>query len=431
MAFFIVAGASYPGIVVGQMCPPIPPKIAGVKVTSVQPGLGRSGSVVHFQGQGFDLLPQSTRAWFNTSATLWTAFSNFVVESPTSGYAVVPSYHLSVGPGFASLYYTESYDCSAQGGSTNEIAGNWVSSDLLSFKVLPPSPVPFPASHLSVVATAWNELRLTWRDNSNNETDFEICEGPTPQGTSNCLGAVPANQITEPITGALPDTQYCYEVRARNAHGYEPVPDEAKACATTPSVPKDIGVLTTSPVPGFHSAFCQYTGPIVLDAWRDRNQNGVVEYVGTPALNAPAPAWLNVDIGNVPPWQIEVANRYTDSSNMLVAGNVNTCGVGRPQFFAIHLEQSGGAVVPRFALGGDLVANTGIVAEEIGWVQIGDELHTPSLSFDSGTGRVKGTVGGVVYFQISANDVNGNTYTLDAATAFELSFPNGVLVEDE
>jgi outer membrane protein assembly factor BamB len=99
-----------------------------------------------------------------------------------------------------------------------------------------PTPTPTPAvpnAPSNLVATAVSAMRinLTWQDNSNNETKFQIWR-KVAGGTFSKLVTVNANVTFYADTGLTPATTYKYKVRAKNTSGYSPFSNIATA--TTP-----------------------------------------------------------------------------------------------------------------------------------------------------------------------------------------------------
>jgi hypothetical protein len=99
------------------------------------------------------------------------------------------------------------------------------------------APTP-PAAPTSLVATAATDtqINLTWTDNANNESGFEIER--SPDGSTWALRAtVGANTTSYSDTGLTPNTIYYYRVRAYNANGYSAYSNTASA-TTLPTAPK-------------------------------------------------------------------------------------------------------------------------------------------------------------------------------------------------
>ena len=97
-------------------------------------------------------------------------------------------------------------------------------------------------SNLSATAASQTRIELAWKDNSSNETGFEIRRSTTgPDGSFPVIATTGASATSYPDTGLSLGTQYCYEVRAfsvgRKTTSYST--STAPACATTlaPPVP--------------------------------------------------------------------------------------------------------------------------------------------------------------------------------------------------
>lgn len=81
------------------------------------------------------------------------------------------------------------------------------------------------------------ELKLTWNDNSTNETGFIINRKTTPTGVLTEIVRVPANSTA--YSDTVPDAQeYCYEVRAYNAGGVS-TPTNEDCGISTEIIPPD------------------------------------------------------------------------------------------------------------------------------------------------------------------------------------------------
>jgi hypothetical protein len=99
------------------------------------------------------------------------------------------------------------------------------------------TPTP-PAAPSNLVATAVSDtqINLTWSDNANNESGFELER--SPDGTTWALIAtVGANVRSYSNSGLLPSTAHSYRARAYNAAGYSGYSNVASA-TTLPTAPK-------------------------------------------------------------------------------------------------------------------------------------------------------------------------------------------------
>ncbi|MGE5180169.1 MAG: LamG-like jellyroll fold domain-containing protein [Bacteroidota bacterium] len=119
------------------------------------------------------------------------------------------------------------------------------------FNAAPPGPPADPAG-LAATAFSANRIDLTWTDNANNETGYEVERSTTgPGGPFSPLASLPANSVSTSDLALAPATEYCYRVRAVNgagASGYT-----AAACATTqtsppPADPTSLTATAATPV---------------------------------------------------------------------------------------------------------------------------------------------------------------------------------------
>jgi len=100
----------------------------------------------------------------------------------------------------------------------------------------PPVTINAPSS-LTATTISSSQIELSWIDNSNNETGFEIERSTNNGSTYTNVGFVPANVATYTNTGLSSATGYFYRVRAING-------------ATTSNYSNNIDVTTNSiPVP--------------------------------------------------------------------------------------------------------------------------------------------------------------------------------------
>lgn len=121
--------------------------------------------------------------------------------------------------------------------------------------------------NVSVLSTAG--LLLTWTDNSNNETGFQIERSLSSESGFALVGTAAANTTTFMNTGLLSGTQYYYRVRASNAGGFSGYSASASAKTGVRRFLLDFGaptILTTAT--GWNNITAPATGSItnLLDA---------------------------------------------------------------------------------------------------------------------------------------------------------------------
>jgi predicted esterase len=98
--------------------------------------------------------------------------------------------------------------------------------------------VPAKATLVAATAAAYNKINLTWKDNSTNETGFEVYRSTSSTAsTFTIIGTVGAGVITySDATGLNPSTKYFYHVQSINANGNSGF-DAGTASATTQGLP--------------------------------------------------------------------------------------------------------------------------------------------------------------------------------------------------
>lgn len=83
----------------------------------------------------------------------------------------------------------------------------------------PEGVAPVMPSNLKAVAQSYKSINLSWSDNSNNETGFEIWRSVDPEEGFITVGTAPANAVTYTDTALSAATRYFYKVRAIGTYG--------------------------------------------------------------------------------------------------------------------------------------------------------------------------------------------------------------------
>lgn len=120
----------------------------------------------------------------------------------------------------------------------------------------PPTSTPIPSAtaagtpaaptNLAAAPVSDTEIKLTWTDASNNETDFDVERSDVGinSGWKN-IGTPPANTTIYNDTGLAANKQYWYKVRARNAVNYSWFSPEATATTSSGGQPTPTPAPTT------------------------------------------------------------------------------------------------------------------------------------------------------------------------------------------
>lgn len=94
------------------------------------------------------------------------------------------------------------------------------SSAFVDNVTISPSLLPASPSNFTVTATAYNKVNLSWNDNSNNESAFEVTRSTSQLGVYTTIGAAPANATSFiDSVGLDPLTKYWYKLKAVNQYG--------------------------------------------------------------------------------------------------------------------------------------------------------------------------------------------------------------------
>ena len=96
---------------------------------------------------------------------------------------------------------------------------------------------PAAPSNVILIAPYVSTLKLSWQDNSNDETGFEISYRAGTSATFSSLGTVSANRTTLDLNGATPLTTYQFRIRSYLNPGPEYSVYAGPATVTTSSIP--------------------------------------------------------------------------------------------------------------------------------------------------------------------------------------------------
>ncbi|WP_198315686.1 fibronectin type III domain-containing protein [Chitinophaga tropicalis] len=134
-----------------------------------------------------------------------------------------------------------------------------------------PGTAPAAPLILGATAASFKQVNLSWTDNSNNETGFEIYSSPTYNGAYTVIGKTGANTTSFEDNTVSPATRYYYKIRAVGQMGESPLTEGYPYLAVWPfnnnyldlSVNNNVasgsgtifGSSSANKVEGTHSAF--------------------------------------------------------------------------------------------------------------------------------------------------------------------------------
>lgn len=82
---------------------------------------------------------------------------------------------------------------------------------------------PVAPSNLGATSVSFKKITLNWKDNSDNETGFEIYRSPSYNGTFSIIGKTDASITTYDDTQVTAGTRYYYKIRSVGKYGESPL----------------------------------------------------------------------------------------------------------------------------------------------------------------------------------------------------------------
>jgi hypothetical protein len=190
---------------------------------------------------------------------------------------------------------------------------------------------PAAPSQLQVTSPASNQAKLTWIDNSNNETGFTVERASTvssgpftpPVTTFSVISITDADTTTYIDTGIQPSATYTYRVSATNGMGSSPT--TAEISVNTPAAPVSL------PSPPANLMATPTAATIVNLNWTDNSNNEfgfkieqslngtTFTQIATVSTNATSYQAINLNPATQYTFRVRAFNNIGDSANTAVA----------------------------------------------------------------------------------------------------------------
>ncbi len=188
-----------------------------------------------FVWQGYINIPVTGTYTFKTTSddgsALWfnafTAVGKRLVDNDGQHSTVTKAATLTITAGIYPIYIQYFHNTAAGNMSVSwsckELFGNTNTRPIAdSFFYSTPTrigQVPAMPANLTATTESYNQIKLTWKDNSNNETGFEIYRLVLTAHTYKIVGTVTANTTTFTDSALLPSKKYYYKIQAINKYG--------------------------------------------------------------------------------------------------------------------------------------------------------------------------------------------------------------------
>ncbi|MBN1672453.1 MAG: fibronectin type III domain-containing protein [Kiritimatiellae bacterium] len=181
--------------------------------------------------------------------------------------------------------------------------------------------LPAAPSGLAAAVQSANEIRLTWTDNSNNETQFKIRRGTDPADLATEL-FVAANATAYSDSGLTADTTYYYKIRAEGTAGnsaYTPV-ISAKTSVAPPAAPSGLTATAVSPSKVELSWTDNSSNETGFKIDRRKSGTDTWERIATPGANTTALSDSGLPASTTFYYMVKASNSAGDSPYSGVAG---------------------------------------------------------------------------------------------------------------
>ena len=207
------------------------------------------------------------------------------------------------------------------------IAGGTTAKFIQSGTIPPPPAAP---SNLVATPAGTSSIKLTWADNSTNETGFVLMQSSTSGGIFNKLITIPANTTSYTDTGLGSSATYYYKIQATNAGGNSTWSNEASAKTDTPpaTIPAAPGNLTAAAT-GCNSVLLNWSdnsgNETSFDLRRSTSQNGTYTTIATLSANTITYTNTGLTKGRKYYYKVRAKNSAGNSAYSNIASATASC----------------------------------------------------------------------------------------------------------
>lgn len=205
---------------------------------------------------------------------------------------------------------------------------------------------PAAASNVKATALSYNKVKVTWNDNSNNETGFEVYRGTAAAGPYNIVTTTNANTTSYTDSLLTPLTTYYYQVKAINKNGTSGI-----SLSDLSGLQYDYyEAASYSALPNFNALTPIKTGvtPDVNLNMRNRDVNYAIKYSGY--INIPTTGLYTFFTASDDGSKLYIDgfdNSYMVVNNDYLQGTTERSGTktltaGLHQFYATYFQAGGG-----------------------------------------------------------------------------------------
>ncbi|CAL1518078.1 fibronectin type III domain-containing protein [Chitinophaga sp. MM2321] len=205
--------------------------------------------------------------------------------------------------------------------------------------------VPVAPSNTKATAVSYNKINLTWNDNSNNETGFEIYRAAAQAGPYNIVATTAANATTYADSLLTAQTTYYYQVKAINKYGNSGV-----SLSDISGLRYDYYEASYTTLPDFNTLTPVKSGitPNVNLDIRQRDVNYALKFSGY--INIPTTGQYTFYTSSDDGSKLYIDgfdNAHTIVNNNFLQGTTERSGVvtltaGRHQIYVTYFQQGGG-----------------------------------------------------------------------------------------